>query len=240
MINRFIIRSKPNILKKEKWIKSISKRYKINRLFLLKPLSKVQFVSNIQNNQSQFNNETDNISKSSTKQKSNHPPTIGSLDIRVGKIIEISRHPDADKLYVEKIDVGEDVPRTIVSGLVDYIPIYELHKRLVLVVCNLPERKMRGITSEGMVLASSVVDGEQIKVSLIDPPSGSKVGERLQFNVEDQIDPKISSKKLEKIMKKCKVNEDGVAVFINDDNHEIHFKTSNGVCTSSLKNSQIS
>lgn len=39
------------------------------------------------------------------------------LDIRVGKIVEVSKHPDADSLYVEKIDLGEAVPRTIVSGL---------------------------------------------------------------------------------------------------------------------------
>jgi tRNA-binding EMAP/Myf-like protein len=35
---------------------------------------------------------------------------------RVGRIVEISQHPDAEKLYVEKIDVGEPAPRTIVSG----------------------------------------------------------------------------------------------------------------------------
>merc|ERR1712037_371142 len=44
------------------------------------------------------------------------------LDMRVGKIVEVSRHPDAEKLYVEKIDLGEAVPRTIVSGLVDFVP----------------------------------------------------------------------------------------------------------------------
>ena len=44
------------------------------------------------------------------------------LDIRIGKIVEVSRHPDAEKLYVEKIDLGEPSPRTIVSGLVDFVP----------------------------------------------------------------------------------------------------------------------
>lgn len=39
------------------------------------------------------------------------------LDIRVGKIVEVSKHPDADSLYVEKIDLGEAVPRTIVRSL---------------------------------------------------------------------------------------------------------------------------
>ena len=36
--------------------------------------------------------------------------------MKVGRIIEVSRHPDAEKLYVEKIDLGESSPRTIVSG----------------------------------------------------------------------------------------------------------------------------
>lgn len=45
------------------------------------------------------------------------------LDIRVGKIVEVSKHPDADSLYVEKIDLGEAVPRTIVSALTNF-PIF--------------------------------------------------------------------------------------------------------------------
>lgn len=78
------------------------------------------------------------------------------LDIRVGKIVEISRHPDADSLYVEKIDVGEEKPRTVVSGLVNFIPIEEMQNRLVVVLCNLKPAKMRGIESQGMVLCASV------------------------------------------------------------------------------------
>ena len=38
------------------------------------------------------------------------------LNMKVGKIVEVSKHPDSDKLYVEKIDLGEPAPRTIVSG----------------------------------------------------------------------------------------------------------------------------
>jgi methionyl-tRNA synthetase len=45
------------------------------------------------------------------------------LDLRVGKILEAELHPDADKLYVIKVDIGEETPRTIVSGLRDH---YEL------------------------------------------------------------------------------------------------------------------
>lgn len=61
---------------------------------------------------------------SSSKQKaSQHPPAddvdVGRLDFRIGKIVDVDRHPDADSLYVEKVDVGEENPRTVVSGLVN-------------------------------------------------------------------------------------------------------------------------
>lgn len=59
------------------------------------------------------------------------------LDIRVGKIVSVARHPEADKLYVEQIDVGEAKPRQIVSGLVDYVPESEMLNALVYVICNL-------------------------------------------------------------------------------------------------------
>ena len=52
--------------------------------------------------------------------------TIARLDIRVGLITKVQKHPDADSLYVEEIDVGEATPRTVVSGLVNYIPIEDM------------------------------------------------------------------------------------------------------------------
>ncbi|DBA86016.1 TPA: hypothetical protein ACH3X1_005546 [Trebouxia sp. C0004] len=48
------------------------------------------------------------------------------LDIRVGKVISAELHPDADSLYVEQVDVGEEAPRTIISGLVKYLPVEEM------------------------------------------------------------------------------------------------------------------
>lgn len=49
-----------------------------------------------------------------------------ALDIRVGRILRAWRHPEADSLYVEEVDLGEPEPRTICSGLVNYIPIEDL------------------------------------------------------------------------------------------------------------------
>ena len=79
------------------------------------------------------------------------------LDIRVGKIVEVSKHPDADSLYVEKIDLGEEGgPRTIVSGLVNFVPIEDMKDRMVVVLANLKPANLRGVASHGMVLCASV------------------------------------------------------------------------------------
>lgn len=99
------------------------------------------------------------------------------LDIRVGKIVEVMKHPDADALYVEKIDVGESSPRTIVSGLVNYVPIEEMQNRMVVVLCNLKPAKMRGFESNGMVLCASVDEPRAVEPLI--PATGSSPGERV-------------------------------------------------------------
>ena len=97
------------------------------------------------------------------------PPTFGMLDVRVGKIVEAWEHPDSDKLWVEKIDVGEvevegegeeaketPAPRQIASGLrAHYATAADLEGRAVIVVCNLKEAKLGGVPSNGMVLCAS-------------------------------------------------------------------------------------
>uniref|UniRef100_A0A3Q1HJH3 Tyrosine--tRNA ligase n=1 Tax=Anabas testudineus TaxID=64144 RepID=A0A3Q1HJH3_ANATE len=100
------------------------------------------------------------------------------LDIRVGKIVSVEKHPDADSLYLEKIDVGEAEARTVVSGLVAYISQEDLQDRSVLVLCNLKPQKMRGIESQAMLLCASV-EGDPRRVEPLDPPEGSSPGERV-------------------------------------------------------------
>lgn len=101
------------------------------------------------------------------------PVDISRLDLRIGRIVEVSKHPDADSLYVEKMDLGEEKPRTIVSGLVKWHTLEEVQNRLVVVFCNLKPAKMRGILSEGMVMCASSLE----KVELISPPPNSVPGD---------------------------------------------------------------
>lgn len=97
---------------------------------------------------------------------------VGRLDLRVGRIIKCEKHPDADALYVEQIDVGEPAPRTVVSGLVRHVPLDQMQNRLVVVLCNLKPAKMRGVESRAMVMCASSPD----KVEIMEVAADSKPG----------------------------------------------------------------
>ncbi|MCH5149976.1 MAG: methionine--tRNA ligase [Spirochaetales bacterium] len=84
----------------------------------------------------------------------NNAAGFDKLALKVGKIIEIERHPKADKLYVEKVDMGNGEIRQIVSGLVPYFSEDELRGKNVVVAYNLKAAKLRGVMSEGMILAA--------------------------------------------------------------------------------------
>ncbi|KAL1548420.1 methionine--tRNA ligase [Salvia divinorum] len=121
--------------------------------------------------------------------------SISRLDIRVGLIKKAQKHPDADSLYVEEIDVGEPQPRTVVSGLVKYIPLEEMQNRKVCVLCNLKPAAMRGIKSQAMILAAS--NSDHTKVELVEPPQGAVVGERVTFpGIEGSPDDVLNPKKV--------------------------------------------
>ncbi|KAG0362322.1 G4 quadruplex nucleic acid binding protein, partial [Gamsiella multidivaricata] len=105
-------------------------------------------------------------------------PQPWQIDLRVGKILKVEKHPDADSLYVETVDVGEAEPRTVVSGLVKHIPIEEMENRWLVCVCNLKPAAMRGVKSFAMVLAATDDTG---KLELVDPPKGSKPGDKCYF-----------------------------------------------------------
>ncbi|KQK20621.1 hypothetical protein BRADI_1g55690v3 [Brachypodium distachyon] len=108
----------------------------------------------------------------------------GLLDIRVGRIVKAWMHPEADTLYVEEVDVGEEQPRTICSGLVKYLSLDQLQDSSVIVLANLKPRNMRGIKSNGMLMCAS--DASHETVELLTPPEGSVPGERVWFGTDDE------------------------------------------------------
>ncbi len=76
------------------------------------------------------------------------------LDIRTAKVLEVRDHPNADKLVCMTIDLGSE-RREIIAGLKGYCQVESLVGKSVIVVTNLPPRKMRGLESNGMLLAAT-------------------------------------------------------------------------------------
>ena len=97
------------------------------------------------------------------------------LDLRVGKILEVNDHPKADKLLVMKVDIGNEV-RTIVVGIKNYYKKDELKGKKVVVFVNLEQKELKGIKSEGMILAAVKDD----KVILLQPERDIDVGAVIQ------------------------------------------------------------
>ena len=89
----------------------------------------------------------------------------GTVDLRVAKIVEIARHPDAEKLYVETVDLGTE-RRTIVSGLVPHYGEEELKGHNIVLVANLKPAVLRGVESQGMLLAAQ--EGKTVEVLFVD------------------------------------------------------------------------
>ena len=99
------------------------------------------------------------------------------LDIRVGKILEVKDHPNADSLYVLTVDLGEKEPRTIVAGLKKYCAPKSLKGKSAIFIINLEPRIIRGIKSEGMILAAASDD--KTKVCFLTPSGEIEIGSKI-------------------------------------------------------------
>ena len=82
------------------------------------------------------------------------------VELRVARITDVHPHPDADKLYIETLDDGSGEARQIVSGLVPHYQAQELLNKHIILVANLKAAKLRGVMSNGMLLAAS--DDDQV------------------------------------------------------------------------------
>ncbi|KLO11471.1 nucleic acid-binding protein [Schizopora paradoxa] len=165
-------------------------------------------------------------------------PVPSMIDLRVGHILDVQKHPDADGLYIEQIDIGEETgPRTVVSGLVHYIPIEQMRDKYLVAVCNLKPANMRGVKSFAMVLCATSKDGKEAGIELIQPPPGSKPGDRVYFEGEkyesasplSQLNPK--KKIFETIQPGFTTLESKEAAWVDPATKSVHkIRTKNGVC----------
>jgi methionyl-tRNA synthetase len=84
------------------------------------------------------------------------------VDLRVGQVLSAERVKGSDKLMLMKVDIGEPQPRTIVAGIAEAYAPDALLNRKVVIVANLQPRKLKGIESNGMIVAASVADGKPV------------------------------------------------------------------------------
>eukprot|EP01010_Urceolus_cornutus_P005638 NODE_99_length_2471_cov_516.067300_g79_i0.p1 GENE.NODE_99_length_2471_cov_516.067300_g79_i0~~NODE_99_length_2471_cov_516.067300_g79_i0.p1 ORF type:complete len:756 (-),score=205.95 NODE_99_length_2471_cov_516.067300_g79_i0:120-2387(-) len=185
--------------------------------------------------------EVDNKNGSKDKKKNNkkqpEPAAVedgAMFDIRVGKIVEVKQHPNAESLYLEKIDVGEAEPRTIASGLVKFVPLEKMQDALILVMCNLKPAPLRGEMSYGMVLCAS--DKEKTVVELVAVPEGSKPGDRVTFPGLQGVAPaEMPKKKVDKLLPLFHTDAEGQVMW-----DSVYLTLPNGRCTSTLPDSKVS
>jgi len=171
--------------------------------------------------------------KKHTPAQPNAEIDVSKLDIRVGVITKAWLHEEADKLFCEEIDIGEESgPRNIASGLRAHYNLEDLEGQRVLVLANLKTRKMLGFPSHGMVLCAASEDGSNVE--FIEPPTDAKIGERVfcdGFEGEPATENQVIKKKmLNAIFPDLMTNANGEATYKG-----VALSTSAGPCVAQNK-----
>lgn len=91
------------------------------------------------------------------------------LELRIGTVVEVNDHPEAEKLYILKVDLGEEEPRTVVTNIKSFYPCDKMMGRKLLVVSNLKPANFRGVKSFGMLMAAEDLEMGGDKLLLLDP-----------------------------------------------------------------------
>ena len=101
---------------------------------------------------------------------------FAKVDMRVGQVLSAEPVKGADKLLRMLVDIGEPQPRTIVAGIAEAYPPAQLIGRKVVIVANLQPRKLRGIESNGMIVAGSIEGGKPVLAGFLeDVPIGARL-----------------------------------------------------------------
>lgn len=98
-----------------------------------------------------------------------------NFEFVVAQIKEVKEHPNADRLYVLQIDLGEEQTRQIVAGIRNSYSIDELIDKKIVVIKNLEPAVLRGEESKGMLLAASGEEGSVLLSPEKDVPVGSRI-----------------------------------------------------------------
>lgn len=147
------------------------------------------------------------------------PPPVSQFlqcDLRVGRITSVRMHPESLSLYALKVSYGDDSERSVCAGLRPYVTVDELKDALVVTICNLKPRMLRGVKSEAMILAGSVREGgEKEAVRPLVPPVSAKEGDIVRVSgIEGvrNVDKFVSGKNWDRVVQRLVV-KDGVATY---------------------------
>ncbi len=100
------------------------------------------------------------------------------LDLRIGKIAKVDDHPNADKLLVLTVDLEMDKKKTIVAGLKQHYTKKKLEGKKALFITNIEPVTVRGVVSEGMILAA--VSEDKTHVVILEPEQEVATGTSVQ------------------------------------------------------------
>ena len=173
-----------------------------------------------------------------TKAPTNTKIDVSRLDLVVGKLVKVWRHPNADSLYCEEIDLGSEKGiRKVVSGLVGKVDLEAMVGSNIVVVSNMKPSKMRGIESQAMVLAA-FDKNDPSKTEMVTPPEGSAAGDKIFVKgYEDEPDEQLNPRKkvFEQVQPNFSTSADCVVTYSG-----VPLQTSKGNCTvPSLKDAGV-
>ncbi|XP_060793798.1 aminoacyl tRNA synthase complex-interacting multifunctional protein 1 isoform X2 [Neoarius graeffei] len=137
-------------------------------------------------------------------------PDISRLDLRIGRVLAVRKHPDSESLYVQEVDVGDSAPRTVVSELANHMPPEQLQDTLAILLCNVRPVKVRGVQSQARVLCAI----NQHRMEPLTPPTGAQPGDRVTFQTypaERELNPK--RRVWECLLPDLRIDERGVATY---------------------------
>ena len=120
------------------------------------------------------------------------------LNLKIARILSVEKHPDADRLYILKIDLGKE-KRQLVAGLKPYYEPSDLKGKKIVVVTNLKPADLKGIRSEGMLLAASLKD----KVKVLEAKK-SNPGDQVYIEDVTVFSKEITIKEFQRIKIKTK------------------------------------
>lgn len=130
------------------------------------------------------------------------------LDLRLGTVKEVNDHPDAEKLYILKVDLGEEEPRTVVTNIKSIYSKEDLLGHRILIVANLKPANFRGVKSFGMIVAADDTEMGGNSLLLLQPscdvPDGTQMGCGLEISTS-----RADMKHIEKVNMKIATVKDG-------------------------------